>query len=199
MTAALRRAWCSRKRTPPDSGFTLVELMLSLAISFVLATAVYLMLGQPRPADRVAKESASVRELRLKLKRLTYELQEGTRLIYPEPGQESSCGVGFVNARGQLVFYYTRDDGTVSGTRTLWRSNVNPSDCEEEEALIEHVHWFRVTTAAAGPGRAPSRVNLDLAASSTEATTATANMVTSVFLRSLEKNGPDDPTNIPWH
>lgn len=182
-----------------SDGFTLVELMITLGISFVMASAIYLMLGHGRRIEnRVTQESSSMRELRLQMKRMTDELQEGTRLVYPEPGQDSDCGVAFVNAKGQTVFYYAREAADETDSKALWRSNVDPSDCEQEEAIVHRVRWFRVTTAPAAPGRTASRVNLDLAACGSEATTVPANIVTSVFLRSLEKYVPEDATNVPW-
>jgi prepilin-type N-terminal cleavage/methylation domain-containing protein len=164
--------------------FTLVELAVALAISAVLATALYELLAQGRAVgERLGGRGGSSQEARIKARRMSNEIQEGSRLFYPRPGVTAD-GVGFVNARGETILYF------VEGS-ALKRANLNaPRDPPEE--LVRGVQHFRATTALASPGRAPARVNLDLSVAAS-ADAPEANVVTSVFLRALERYVPEDP------
>lgn len=165
--------------------FTIVELVVALGVSSALATVLYQLLWQGRMmGERVGATSTSGQEARLKARRMTNEIQEGTRLFYPRPGATAE-GVGFVNARGETVLY-------LIGKGELRRVNVNAPG-EPPEVLVRNVKHFRATTAPCSPGRAPARVNLDLAVGGS----GEANVATSVFLRSLEKYVPEDPTHEP--
>jgi prepilin-type N-terminal cleavage/methylation domain-containing protein len=166
--------------------FTIVELVVALGISSALATVLYQLLWQGRLiGERVGAASTSGQEARLKARRMTNEIQEGTRLFYPRPGATAE-GLGFVNARGETVIYLI-DKGE------LKRVNLN-TPREPPEVLVQNVKHFRATVAPCGLGRAPGRVNLDLAVG---VDAGEANVATSVFLRSLEKYVPEDPTHEP--
>lgn len=166
--------------------FTIVELVVALGVSSALATVLYQLLWQGRMmGERVSATSTSGQEARLKARRMTNEIQEGTRLFYPRPGATAE-GLGFVNARGETIIYLI-DHGE------LGRVNLNTPG-EPREVLVKNVKHFRATTAPCAPGRAPGRVNLDLAVGGDS---GEANVATSVFLRSLEKYVPEDPTHEP--
>lgn len=165
-------------------GLTLIELVVAVAISAVLATALYELLAQGRAAgERLGGRGASNQEARIKARRMSNEIQEGSRLFYPRPGVTAD-GVGFVNARGETILYF------IEGA-SLKRANLNIADRAAEE-LVRGVQHFRATTALASPGRAPARVNLDLSVAAS-ADAPEANVVTSVFLRALERYVPEDP------
>ncbi|MBI4864107.1 MAG: prepilin-type N-terminal cleavage/methylation domain-containing protein [Candidatus Riflebacteria bacterium] len=175
-------------------GFTLVELIVALGISTVLVTVVYQLLWQGRMVGtRVAAGSSASQEARLKIRRMTNEIQEGTRLFHTKEGQTAG-GVGFVNARGETIFYYV--DGAQGGPQNLYRANLN-APSEPPELLAKNLRHFRATSAVCGRGRAQSRVNVDISVGS-EAGQGEANVVTSIFLRGVERYIPEDPTHGSW-
>jgi hypothetical protein len=170
-----------------------VEVLVAGGILLVLMTVIYELLWQGRMVGkRISEESSAGQEARLKIKRMTNEIQEGTRLFFPDGGRTSD-GVGFVNARGETIFYYVDRKG---GVADLIRVNANaPRD--PPERLVRNVRHFRATSAIRGRGRAQSRVNIDLAIGG-EVDALEVNVVTSIFLRSLELYVPDDPTHESW-
>lgn len=181
-------------RPPERSGFTILEIVIATALSAILLGVLYRMLLQGRfVGERVGSRSVASQEARLKLRRMTTEIREGTRLFYPKAGQTAD-GVGFVNASGETILYYLDKD--------LIRVNMNSPE-KDVEILVRDLSHFRVTTAITGRGRAPSLVNLDLSVGGErEGYEIEVNLITSVFLRSLEKYVPDDPTHeslgIEW-
>lgn len=175
------------------AGLTLPEVVIAFGLSALIAGAAWQIFSQGQWISRkIGAESEAGQDTRLKLKRISFEIQEGTRLFHPPPGK-TATGVGFVNAKGETVFYYAETpDG---GRPGLYRANVNLPD-QPPELVIAHLKHFRATTAPVGRGRVPSLVHLDLAVGAAIAGVE-SNSVTSVFMRGLEKPVPEDPTHEP--
>lgn len=176
---------------------TLLELMVAIGIASIIATAVYQLMSRGRLIERrITEESAAVQAVRLQVKRLTDELQEGTRLVHPMQGKFSSTGLVFVNARGELICYYV--SGPDGGPKSLWRGCVNEKDQKKRrEVVIDNILQFRATTAPASSGMAESLVKLDLCAG-TSLPGVEANIVSAAYLGSLEKDIPEESTAWPF-
>lgn len=176
-------------------GMTLLELMIAVGIAAIITSAAYLLMSRGQLIERrINEETAAVHAVRVQVRRMTDEIQEGTRLVHPLSGQDSSSGLVFVNARGETICYYVSDPA--SGPRSLWRECANEGE-KSREIIVKNVVHFRATTAPASPGLATSLVKLDLDAG-TSIPGVEANVVTAAFLGSLEKNIPEDSTAGPW-
>jgi len=183
-----------------------MELMITAVIG---ASMIAVAWGLLRLGDRtgvvLSRHSAAAQDVRLRLIRMTHELQEGTRLFWPEPNETSEAGLGFVNARGETILYFlapadaegSPDRSSPGGRRmSLWRTNLT-LPAAKPEVMIPAMHHFRATTAPRAKGRQPARLGLDVCAGVDDAAAwqvREVNMITSVFLRNLEKVIPDDPT-----
>lgn len=184
---------------------TIVELVIAASITTILIGASwgFLRLGD-RLGVSMSKQSSAAQEVRLRLTRVTRELQEGTRLLWPEPGQTSEQGFGFVNARGETILYVLKNDANASGDK-LGLVRVNKTVSEEtgkeaDEVVVRSMHHLRATTADQVRGRQPSCLQLDVCAGVDDPSAPDGvrevDVITSVFLRSLEKDIPDDRVEI---
>lgn len=174
---------------------TVLELMIAVGIAAIISTAAYQLMARGQLIERrITQETAAVHAVRMQVRRMTNEVQEGTTIVHPLPGQDSKSGLVFVNAQGELICYFV--DAPESGSRSLWRECANKG-ASSKEVVVKNVVHFRATTAPASDGLVASLVKIDLDAG-TDLPGVEANVVTAAFLGSLEKHIPDDSTAGPW-
>ncbi len=143
-----------------------------------------------KSGKKLSTSGVQMQEIRLGVKKMMNELQEGLALYYPHPGGLTQRGVGFLNARGEVIMYYEHLSADETG-KAIWRADLNAGTAEE---LIRDVAWLRTTVLPAARGKEASCVNLDVSLfgqSATGTTTAQYNVVTSVFLRGLQRDVPE--------
>jgi hypothetical protein len=156
------------------------------------------------------KDAAKSATVQILLRKMVKEIQEGTRPFYPAPSKVASAtgpgagGVGIVNARGEAILYYFKPSTEPDRPGAIHRLNVNLRREGKETDVgpfLENIESLRVTVAPAFAGKEPSLVNLDLAlrfdgAVSAGATPTSERFLTSIFLRNLERDIPDDPSHV---
>lgn len=177
--------------------FTLLESMLVAGLMALISGGIYQLWSHSAlVTSRLSSGGIQMQEIRLGVKKMLNELQEGLALFYPHPGAKTQAGVGFLNARGEVVVYYENASSDQSG-KSIWRANLNSvsdSNITSQEEVIRDVSWFRATVLPAARGKEASCVNLDVCLfgeSAGDATTGTYNVVTSVFLRGLQRDIPE--------
>ena len=189
--------------TRQSRGFTLVELSIAMAIAGVISVAVFALVrsgawGSARLTGRASAEQ----DARLALQAVTQELEQGTQLVYPRPGEHGDA-VGFLNERGDAVFYYLArfgDEGA-DGRVSLRRACL--SDPPTDESVAGNVLRFQASVGAGAPGRPPCAVTLVLSTGTgfagQDAASAglDAEFATVASLRAVERVAPDDPIAPP--
>lgn len=178
------------------SAFTVLELLVAIGIASLIATTLFQLFSTGvKGSYRLTERASAEQDVRLALQAMSQEIEEGSRIFFPAPG-ESRDGVGFVNARGEpIVYYHARfEDGARDGKPVLRRANL--LDAGADEVVVESVLHFRATTPKCESGRAPAAVNLDLAVGSRMAG-VDANAITSVALRALDGRAGDEPDPLP--
>jgi hypothetical protein len=185
---------------------TLVELMMGLVVTAVVLGSLYVVrsgstpwTGQIQMANATETSAVQVR-----LRELVCEVQDATRLFYPLDGKAAIApeigfsGLGFVDARGETILYYYQPEKDSLPGKVL-RVNVNQKKHGKEDqpqVAFENVHYFRVNVAPAAAGTQPSLVNMDIAFRvdpRDPQNLRAVNYITSIFVRNVERNIPDDP------
>jgi prepilin-type N-terminal cleavage/methylation domain-containing protein len=178
------------------SAFTLIELLVAIGIASLLAATLFQLFSTGvKGSYRLTERTSAEQDVRLALQAMSQEIEEGSRIFFPAPG-ETRDGVGFVNARGEpIVYYHARfEERARDGKPVLRRANL--LDAKGDEVVVESVMHFRVTTPKSESGRPPGAVNLDLAVGS-RIDGVDANVLTSVALRALDRRAGDEPDPSP--
>lgn len=183
---------------------SLTELVMAMALTAtVLAALSVTSLGPTWSGlDPVSGDSPEVATVQEQLRKLTVEIQESTRLVYPLAGKGPQDGLALVNSRGETILYFV-EPGEAGSKVT--RANLNARRLGRPDAqgsFLDSVRHFRACVPPATPGKQPSLVELDIAielASRGASAPRVVNRVTAVFPRNLEAATPEDifPAGTP--
>lgn len=94
----------------PDSGFTLVELMVTLVVAFILSGAVY---AAYKVQQRTSSSQGQVAEMQQNIRAAFYFLSRNLRMAGYDPTGDASAGITTATA-GRIVF--TQDITDTAGT-----------------------------------------------------------------------------------
>lgn len=194
-----------------NHGHTLLELLIALGLCAVLTASLYVT--QFRTTRIVTEmqgaDAGEAGGIQTRMHALTNELREATRLFFPVAGKaalpaESAGfnGLGFVDARGETILYYYEPDAQPDKPGKVFRVNVNRTKAGADagaQVFFENVQHLRVNVPPAAAGKRPSLANLDIAFRFGDGTVEgprVMNLIASVFLRSLERSSPDDPSHL---
>lgn len=180
--------------------FTLVEILVAAALFTGLAFGLHALLVQGnRQAVRLQGGLGSEQDLRIAMLRLSRQLQEAVRIVHPVRPEETTDGVGFVDERGEMIFFHLEGGsapaegaGASPIPARLVRSNLSRN---ESEPILSRVKSFRVTLLPPLPGKAPSCLTLNLSVVEKDRDNRPEDLhmeLTRVFLRNLERTLPEN-------